>query len=578
MVRRQDLRVTDSQDEQTLTDLLRDADQIHIPIFQRSYIWKKQQFDELAQDIRLIREGVEDSQFLGAIVAYQRPRQKGVRIRSLAVVDGQQRTLTLYIFVMALVEVLAGISKERAYDVVRQFLLLVKYRGLDVNTTVVPAFDDRSQFRVLWDRLNSPRVLQEEFGEDIPQPPRPSGPASGPLTKQYSRILTYVKKVAKDEGESGVEELLDLITLKLTFVHLELHDPSAATKIFERLNFRGVRVGITDLVRNEVFGRVDDSANTQAIFDQYWHPFERSLEEHAEGFFFPYALVQDSSVTKSELFSQLRLSWNGLDAVEVIDHMRPFLGPFMSIQAGHAVEGSPALSAALGTLIRARRPSSCFPFVMEVLLGFKEDKISEAAALELLATLESFLVRRAMAGYEPTGLHALFKGLYGDLADPTMASFQGVVASKSTIQWPGDEEVRESIALRPLGKSKICGFLLTEYDHDLPGDDPALAPTIEHVLPQSWDKKSDWAADFTTEQHAELRDTLANLVPLSAPMNSSVQAGPYSAKRPRYQKESAFKTPRQFADDYKHWTPSEIHERAQKLGEWAVGRWPIGPT
>ena len=37
--------ITDSQDELSFDELIRDVDQIHIPIFQRSYVWKKREFD-----------------------------------------------------------------------------------------------------------------------------------------------------------------------------------------------------------------------------------------------------------------------------------------------------------------------------------------------------------------------------------------------------------------------------------------------------------------------------------------------------------------------------------------------------
>lgn len=90
--------ITDSQDEQSLEDLFRDADQIHIPIFQREYVWAKQEFDNLIHDITLIKDSVENAQFLGAIVAYERPRPIEVvgRLRVLDIVDGQQRLLTLF--------------------------------------------------------------------------------------------------------------------------------------------------------------------------------------------------------------------------------------------------------------------------------------------------------------------------------------------------------------------------------------------------------------------------------------------------------------------------------------------------
>ena len=118
--------ITDSQDEQNLEDLLRDSDQIHIPIFQREYVWKQKEFDFLIHDIQLIQESVENSQFLGAIVSYERPRDNKIvgRLRSMDIVDGQQRLLTIYIFILAIAERIHFYDKESASEIIQEFLLL----------------------------------------------------------------------------------------------------------------------------------------------------------------------------------------------------------------------------------------------------------------------------------------------------------------------------------------------------------------------------------------------------------------------------------------------------------------------
>lgn len=272
--------ITDSQDEQSLEGLLRDADQIHVPIFQRSYVWKQKQFSELLTDIEQVRSGVEETQFMGAIVAYEKPRVGSTvgRMRALEIVDGQQRILTLYMFVMAIVECFALVDKDESVEIVREFLLLTPRRGLEINTRIVPAFADRSQFRVMWDRINSPEVLQAELEDLQPQLPPPSGEASGDLVSQYNRIVKHLKQEMPGDVTEQVDylrETLNVITQNLSFVHLKLTDASAATKIFERLNFRGVKVGVVDLVRNEIFSSLaDDPIEAKRIFDNVWRPFE----------------------------------------------------------------------------------------------------------------------------------------------------------------------------------------------------------------------------------------------------------------------------------------------------------------
>lgn len=536
-------------------------------------------------DIRLIRSEVEKSQFLGAIVAYEKPRLSHIvgRLRALAVVDGQQRLLTLYIFVMALVENIACIDKEEAIEIVNEFLILPTRRGLDVNSRIVPAFADRSQFRVLWDRLNTPDILQGCFGNNQPLPPPPSGDADGDLIKQYKRINKFIKKeVSEIDIESErihfLRAILDIITRKLTFVHLKLYDASAATKIFERLNFRGVRVGIVDLVRNEIFSGIAENSNdAQRIFNHVWRPFEDKFGGRSEAFFFPYCLIHNSNTKKSELFSQLRETWNSFSPEEMVGHMAPYQDPFMSIDSTGVFAESPEVSLRISRLVRMKRPSSVYPFVMSMLHARSNNEITVESCIDMLDALETFLVRRAIVGFEPTGLHALFKGLWGQLTEYSSEGFKLNVADKPTIQWPSNNELIEAITTRPLAKTNICKYLLIEYDRSLHGDDPNSEPTIEHILPQSYDSGSFWSSLFTSNQHKKLKDTWANLIPLSSPLNSSLQAAPFTEKSSRYTLESMFITPRIIADRWDEWTPDSIVERSNDLTSWALQRWPHTP-
>lgn len=571
--------ITDSQDEQSFEALLRDADQIHVPIFQRNYVWKQKQLDELWTDINQVKSEIEEIQFMGAIVAYEKPRGGSTvgRMKALEIVDGQQRVLTLYIFVMAIVEFLAPLDKEEAMELVREFLLLTPRRGLEINTRIVPAFADRSQFRVIWDRINSPDVLQDELEDFHLHLPPPSGDASGELVNQYHRILRYLRKELPQEDAEQVEylrETLGVLTRHLSFVHLKLNDASAATKIFERLNFRGVRVGIVDLVRNEIFSSLaGDPIETQRVFDHVWRPFEIAFNDRSETFFFPYCLIQDSNTKKSELFIQLRASWKGLTPQKMIEHMKPFQQPFVAIdQSGHH-PGSAEISKCLDRFVRLRRPSSVYPFVMSLLKSHSDSKISESSVVQLLNALESFLIRRAIVGLEPTGLHALFKGLWFQMKKHTVAEFKRQIASRPTIQWPSDLDVKNAILKRSLAGANICSYLLVEYDRGLKGDNPSSVSTVEHILPQTYDEESEWAEVFSKEQHKHMKDLLANVVPLSSPLNSSLQDVAYSVKKVRYQKESMFTTPRDLASRWVKWTPKSIEQRSIVLADWAVSRW-----
>lgn len=573
--------ITDSQDEQSLEKLFRDFDQVHIPVFQRQYVWATNELDDLTGDLIRFRDGSGSVPFLGAFVGYERPRPPRVRgrLRAIDVVDGQQRLLTLYMFVMAIAELTIPHDLNRAIEIANDYLLLRPRIGLAETTRVIPSFKDRAQFLSLWERLYASDGFRRALQEHLRSLPAQVGDSTGPLTRQYDRIIQFIRRHLQDTPDdepNALSELLDLITQSFTFVVLVLTDAATATSIFERLNFRGRRVGIVDLVRNEIFGRVGhDPDVAMNVYDNVWTPFETGFRGRAEHFFFPYSLIHNNKTTKSTLFRELRLIWTDMDPDNIVEHMKPYHAPFMAIDQGDQILDDGEINLRVDRLKRLRRPTTAYPFLMTVLLAYDRESVDANTVVDILELVESFLVRRAILGFEPTGLHALFKGLWQEIEkDVSIPAVTAAIRRRGTIQWPNDEDVKKAVRTRNLANARICPYLLAEYDLQLPGDDPPSVPTKEHVLPNSREEGSRWSETFTEEEHRSLKDTWANLIPLSAPLNESLQRGPYSEKRKRYATESMFATPRYVAETWSDWTPAEIEERAVVLGEWAVQRWP----
>jgi Protein of unknown function (DUF1524) len=209
---------------------------------------------------------------------------------------------------------------------------------------------------------------------------------------------------------------------------------------------------------------------------------------------------------------------------------------------------------------------------MQLLQGLASSNISEENGLEILSLLESFLVRRAVCGHEPTGLHAVFKGLWADCGGaPTAAAVESAIRAHKTVVWPSTDEVKGCVIARALYGSGITNFLLVEWNRSLGGDVPATPPWIEHVLPDTLSEE--WKTIFTEKQHEQLKDRLANLLPLSQPMNQGLGNAGYPTKQKKYAEDSIFKGTREFAKQYGHWGPEELEARSIVLSDWLAERW-----
>jgi hypothetical protein len=257
--------------------------------------------------------------------------------------------------------------------------------------------------------------------------------------------------------------------------------------------------------------------------------------------------------------------------------MEKYVDIFMVLEAGQpTAQLSEGINKQLLRIHRLGKPSSTYAFIMRLGLAVKTNEVSEEEAKKILLVLEDFLFRRAICGIEPTGLHAVFKGLWSELSNhPNGPEFsanrvKAAIAAKSTIAWPNDEEFIENIKSGDLYHRKVSKFALREYEAACDGDSSTDNFHIEHVLPQTITPH--WQSVFGSN-HSTLCNTWANLVPLSAAMNPSVGQGSYGVKRAAFLN-SMFSSARSLANNYETWTPDSLTQRAASLAKWAVTRWP----
>ncbi|OIQ94369.1 hypothetical protein GALL_237070 [mine drainage metagenome] len=190
-----------------------------------------------------------------------------------------------------------------------------------------------------------------------------------------------------------------------------------------------------------------------------------------------------------------------------------------------------------------------------------------------LDTIESFLVRRAICGIEPTGLLGLFRTMWSSVdGHPTAEAIESVIMKRLTIEWPTDERMRESIKTRPLYGAAIAKYVVLEYDKSLGLDQPKTNDfSIEHVMPRSYCDA--WSEVVTKPQHAKLKDLWANLIPLSTAMNEVVAQSEFHNKKTYFEVDSMFASARRVGKDFESWGEKEICERSEHLADWAIKRW-----
>ena len=577
----------------SLGDRLKDDVQLYCPLFQRRYVWGRQQIDMLWTDIDTIVDGQYQGRFLGALVFDdERPSTAG-EAGLYWIIDGQQRMTTMVLTIIALAAHARRFGSEGqaiASDLYEQYVVSRK-RATKNQPKLRPTLKDTRQFN---------DVLRSAFGDgfdlDI-DVEREAGESNGDLARAYKLLLNHVESrtsFSEDGTElpdpdvvSRIELLRDVLLDHLEFVEIRLGDSHDPNEVFDRLNNEGVKLGIIDLVRNEVLKRMrDDAKAALKLYSEEWKPFEDSFADEAakSGYFFPFALTVDPQITKAGTFRALAKRWTKVagentkdprqEMLDIMHDLRRHQSSYNAIHSGRLDGLELELQEPIRRLNDLNRPSSCYPYVIQLLSAASAGEVQIHDAVRCLEILESFLVRRAILGIEPTGLHAIFKRLWKDAgADPRLVRAEIV---SNTVVYPDDARLREAIATGDLYHRRICNYVLLEHERlytagDVLGTFPVA--TIDHVMPQSY--AGDWQSRISVKDHAELINTWANLVPLSNGANAGKGTSSWAEAKARLGNETVFATTKYLYDSYDVWDKASISHRSLTIQDWAVARWPF---
>lgn len=543
------------------------------PIFQRKFVWAKTEISRLWSDIDAILDGTEKTKFLGAIVLEVKSAGKSFQPDEYWIVDGQQRLTTLYITILRLaLEAERANNRELADSLYKQYLF--KQDGKYLNEPkIVPTIMDSTQFRNLFNDLHS----------RTPQLGTPYGSASGTLTEAYKLITREIRKRCYNDATFDNEKatmLSETILEKLKFVQIILGSDQEPQQVYDALNNAGVRLLTKDIIKNKVFQSLSkDPGKAVAVHNNCWLPLESELGDRFNDYFFPFALVHKSSISKSNLCFELNERWKEWDPDKVVQDLRTYVPCYNALtskdeESRENLTESKEINKQVTRLYRMKIPSTIYPFIFNLIHSYTSSNLDENSTIHNLKLVESFLVRRAFAGFEPTGLHAVFKEIWHETFG-LPEEFIKIIDKNPTVQFPDDKKFEENIRFSSLYTRKLAHYIIAEYERDIRGGDPYLEGeklTIDHVMPK--ELTEEWKLIIDPKDHEKYKDIWANLVPLSGPANSQKGQKSWVTVRDFLRLEIHYKTTKNLAEENNEWNIEVIKKRSDHLVNWAINRWP----
>lgn len=543
-----------------ITEFFNGTKQMLVPLFQRAYEWKTEQWETLWSDIleryEQFESGAAVSHFTGAIVTAP-ARSVPVGVSKFLVIDGQQRLTTIALLLCALRSLLEPDSKQARR--ITKLLLNEDDDGLDYYK-ILPTQPDRPSFQALID-----------------------SPESAPASQFKSAFEFFRKRLqGKDSDDKAIDlvRFFDTVQNRINVVMIQLGDVDDPYLIFESLNGKGTALTQADLVRNYLLLRIH-TQDQQAVYNQSWLPLQNRLGDSLPEFIRQYLIMErGEDVPRGDVYSVLKRQIAAMDDSQIpaqVARLNHFSTLYKQIIEPATIPDRDRDVREHLARIQRWELATSHPLLLKLYDLYASGRLTSAGFCHCIKMIESFAIRRAICNVATNQLKRIFILLTKDLdlANPLDAVLRGLTGGQLGRRWPKDDEFERAWVTYRAYSNPIdrCRFILESIERAHPHKEPASfeKATIEHVLPQT--PSEDWHRELGPTLDAQ-RDlwahTIGNLT-LTA-YNPELSNATFARKKLIYA-ESHFSLNRYF-DPLPAWDAKAIEARAHALLVLAKRLWP----
>lgn len=549
--------------EVKLQQMLDGKVQYRVPLFQRTYNWREDEWERLWEDItELYMMSQPRSHFIGAIVTQPVPDAPERAAKHL-LIDGQQRLTTLCIL-------LASIRKKATESHSDMSLATEIDNTCLTNKIHNVSIDEAIKLRPT--QRDSEAFSALVAGSELPPEKN---------NNVYS-AFKYFCEVLEDGDPEGnpfdLPKLKNRITYYLDLVSITLDTADSAHKIFESLNNTGMQLGPSDLIRNYVSMHIPDESEAQRAYDQYWLPMQESLGSQLDWFFWRYLMMDGSLPRIDETYEEIRDHFKDLTPERATSLLVEFSGFSKHYARILTKAGSGNGDSFWAQMERLNRweVDVAYPFIMKCLSWVDAGKITLQELVKAMAAIESFVIRRAICWVPTNRLRRIFANLCSTITE--IGFVENVQQQLADNEWPSDKEFQEDFLEYPLYSSWLrrmgrIRLILESLESSYGEKETAVLDaniTIEHVMPQSITEEWEYMlGPEAARVHADWLHTPGNLT-LTA-YNPELSNSPFGQKRDILS-DSKFALSRDIVTQ-ERWDEEAIKERGQALAERAVRVW-----
>ena len=213
-----------------------------IPKYQREYAWKREQVEELLDDLLENQEGY----FLGTILCVNKSTDT-VEGSILEIIDGQQRLTTISLLYAAIYKLYSEMNIDdeefNAEKVNLKNRLMIKYKKNEPKLILSTQNNNFEDYKAILNEIGIYKDLALKKSPNL---------GNRRLYKTYNYILRRISDMSNDKIKSFLDKINSAVIVKI-----EVSNYSDAYTLFESLNNRGLPLSAMDLIKNKLLSEID---------------------------------------------------------------------------------------------------------------------------------------------------------------------------------------------------------------------------------------------------------------------------------------------------------------------------------
>ncbi len=530
-----------------------------VPEYQRSYVWGREEIDELLDDLRHAMAADKDKEyFLGSIVLQKYPRVSGQLTYSCYdVLGGQQRLTTLFL-AMAVLRDLATNDKLRA-------------------NAAEAIFQEEDPFANQPERIRIEYLIRDAVGDFVDRHIKaPGGTDDEAALREaeaqpnvslanMAQAMLYLRESLGGMPPAELNQFAIYLFNKAIVIYVASETLEDAFRLFTILNDRGIPLSNSDILKSMNVGAVADP-NKRRKFAIMWEELEGEFGREDFDRFLGHVRTtvvkekaRENLLREFERVYELGMLPKG---EATLDKIRAYRDIYASLIWFENEEfGGDCRQRNLIAVMREGLSTDWIPPLLLFVERFKREDL-----FPFLRRLESKVLADWIMQLSPTSrisnTHAILRAI------EKAGSASEVVANDGIFAYDR-EGIRAALA-GPIYGRNFARYVMLRLEYHLQDRSQPFPPfvriSVEHVLPQNPKEGSRWLEVFGPEDRERWTHRLANLVLLSRIKNTELSNREFAEKKRKYFKSSLNVFPNVVkVMQYDDWTPGVLEGRQEQL-------------